>query len=138
MAKDDKVCNTDDLDTLQHEYCCLFIDFEKLMSKCKELKKTIISLNLELDKAKTEYEIVIGNRNDLEDELVKRLLRSLPKIWRSTIVAIGKAKDFNKISLNEIYGSLLTYEQKVNEIEKEEKKEAIDKKKSLGQRGIRS
>ena len=34
-GKDDKVCNIDDLDILQHEYDCLFIDFEKLMSKCK-------------------------------------------------------------------------------------------------------
>ena len=34
---------------------------------CKELKKTITSLNLELDNAKNEYEIVIGNRNDLKD-----------------------------------------------------------------------
>ena len=70
MEKDDKVCNNDnfdDLNTLQHEYDCLFIDFEKLMSKCKELKKTITSLNLELDNAKNEYKIVIGNRNDLED-----------------------------------------------------------------------
>ena len=62
MAKDDKVCNNDDLDTLQHEYDCLFINFEKLMSRCKELKKTITSLNLELDNAKNEYEIVIGNK----------------------------------------------------------------------------
>ena len=37
------------------------------MSKCKELKKTITSLNLELDNAKNEYEIVIGNKNGLED-----------------------------------------------------------------------
>ena len=65
MVKDDKVCNIDDfddLDTLQHEYDCLFIDFEKLMSKCKKLKKTITSLILELDNAKNEYEIVIGNK----------------------------------------------------------------------------
>ena len=34
---------------------------------CKELKKTITSLNLELDVAKNEYEIVIRNKNDLED-----------------------------------------------------------------------
>ena len=67
MAKDDKVCNIDDIDTLKHEYDCLFIDFEKLMSKCKELKKTITSLTIKLDNAKNEYEIVIGNRNDLED-----------------------------------------------------------------------
>ena len=54
------------------------------------------------------------------------------KTWRSTVVAIRKAKDLNKISLDEIYGSLLTYKKKVNEIEKEEKNKAIDKKKSLG------
>ena len=28
MAKDDKVCNIDDLDTLQHEYDCLFINLK--------------------------------------------------------------------------------------------------------------
>ena len=67
MEKDDKVCNIDDFDTLQYEYDYLFIDFEKLMSKYKELKKTITYLNLELDDAKNEYEIVIGKRNDLEN-----------------------------------------------------------------------
>ena len=38
------------------------IDFEKLMFKCKDLKKTITSLNLELENARNEYEIVIGNK----------------------------------------------------------------------------
>ena len=64
-GKIDKVCNNDDfddLDTLQHKYDCLFIEFEKLMSKCKNLKKTITSFNIDLDNAKNE-----GNRNDLED-----------------------------------------------------------------------
>ena len=46
-------------------------------------------------------------------------------------MAIRKAKDLNKILFDDICGSLLTYEQKVNEIVKEEKKETIDKKKSL-------
>ena len=69
MEKGEKVCNNDfdDLDILQHEYDCLFIDFEKLMSECKILKKTITSLTIDLDNAKNEYEIVISNRNDLED-----------------------------------------------------------------------
>ena len=70
MEKEDKVCNDDDFDDydiLQHEFDCLFIDFEKLMSKCKDLKKIITSLNLELDNAKNEYEIVIDNRNNLEN-----------------------------------------------------------------------
>ena len=67
----------------------------------------------------------------LEDEMAKRLLRSLPKTWRSTIVAIRKAKDLNKISLDEIYGSLLTYEQEVNQIDEEEKKKVIEKMKGI-------
>ena len=70
MEKEDKVCNDDDFDDydiLQHEFDCLFIDFEKLMSKCKDLKKIITSLNIDLDNAKNEYEIVIWNRNDLEN-----------------------------------------------------------------------
>ena len=33
----------------------------------QRIKKTITSLNLELDNAKNEYEIVICNRNDLEN-----------------------------------------------------------------------
>ena len=37
---------------------CSF-DFEKLMLKCKDFKKTITSLNLELENARNKYEIVI-------------------------------------------------------------------------------
>ena len=60
--------------------------------------------------------------------MVKRLLRSLPKFWRSTIVTIREAKDLKKISLDEICSSLLTYEQEVNQIDEEEKKELVEKK----------
>ena len=61
------------------------------------------------------YTTIVNQLNQLgrvipEDEMAKRLLRSLPKSWRSTVVAIREAKDLNKISLDEIYGSLLTYE----------------------------
>ena len=52
-----------------------------------------------------------------EDEMVKRLLKSLSKSWRSMVVAIREAKDLNKISLDEISSSLLTYEQEVNQID---------------------
>ena len=50
---------------------------------------------------------------------------------RSTIVAIKEAKDLNKISLDEICGYLFTYKQEMNQMEEEEKKVAVDKKKSL-------
>ena len=39
--------------------------------------------------------------------------------------------DLNKISLDEIYRSLLTYEQEVNQIDEKEKKEVIEKKKGI-------
>ena len=45
-------------------------------------------------------------------------------------MAIREAKDLNKISLNEICGSFLTYKQEANQME-EEKNEDVDKKKSL-------
>ena len=82
------------------------------------------------------YTTIVNQLNQLgkvisEDEMVKRLLKSLPKSWRSTMVAIRKAKDLNKISLDEICGSLLTYEQEVNQIDEEEKKELVEKKKGV-------
>ena len=66
-----------------------------------------------------------------EEEMVKTLLRSFPKSWRSTVVAIREAKALNKISLDEICGSLLTYEQEVNQIDEKEKKELVEKKKGI-------
>ena len=63
--------------------------------------------------------------------MVKRLLRSLSKTWRSIVVSIWEAKDLNKIPLDKICGSLLTYEQEVNQIDEEEKKKAIEKKKGI-------
>ena len=66
--------------------------------------------------------IQLIKKSYFRDKMVKRLLRSLPKSWRSTMVAIRKAKDLNKISLDEICGSLLTYEQEVNQIDEEGKK----------------
>ena len=46
-------------------------------------------------------------------------------------MAIREVKYLNKISFDEICGSLLTYEEEVNQIEEKEKKEVVDKKKSL-------
>ena len=47
------------------------------------------------------------------------------------MIAIHEAKDLNKISLDEICGSLFTYEQEVNQFYEEDKKEIVEKKKSL-------
>ena len=57
---------------------------------------------------------------------------SAKKIWdKLKVIAIQKAKNLNKISLNEICGSLLTYEQEVNQIDEEEKLEVVEKEKGL-------
>ena len=61
------------------------------------------------------YTIIVNQLNQLgkiipKNELVRRLLRSLPKTWRSTVVAIREAKELNKFSLDEICGFLLIYE----------------------------
>ena len=82
------------------------------------------------------YTTIMNQLNQLgrvipEDKMVKRLLRSLSKSWRSMVVAIREAKDLNKISLDEICGSLLTYEQEVNQIDEEEKNELVEKKKGI-------
>ncbi|XVF14395.1 hypothetical protein REPUB_Repub09cG0055100 [Reevesia pubescens] len=52
-----------------------------------------------------------------ENELVKKLLRSLPKSWKPKVIAIKEAKKLNTISLDEVCGSLLTHEQEMKEDE---------------------
>ena len=65
MAIDDEVC-LDDFDKLQNEYECLFDDFKKLWHKCKDYKKIITTLTLDVENAKHEYDVVIDNKNELE------------------------------------------------------------------------
>ena len=68
IAKDDEVClnELDDFDTLQNEYECLFNDFKKLRHKCKDYKKIITTLTLDVENAKHEYDVAIDNKIELE------------------------------------------------------------------------
>ena len=68
MAIDDEVC-LDDFDKLQNEYKCMFNDFEKLKHRCKDYKKIITTLTLDVENAKHEYDVVIDNKNELEKYL---------------------------------------------------------------------
>ena len=57
---------------------------------------------------------------------------SAKEIWdQLKVIAIQEAKNLNKVSLDEICGSFLTYEQEVNQIGEEEKLEVFEKEKSL-------
>ena len=68
MTIDDEVCidDFDDFDKLQNEYECLFNDFEKLKYRCKDYKKIITTLTLDVENAKHDYDVVIDNKNELE------------------------------------------------------------------------
>ena len=117
----------------------------KRTSQVKKSKIALLSNQYEMFKMQANesitswfdrYTTIVNQLNQLgrvisEDKMVKRLLKSLPKSWRSTVVAIREAKDLNKISLDEICGSFLTYKQKVNQIDEEEKKELVEKKKGI-------
>ena len=56
----------DDYDKLQNEYECLFNDFEKLRHRCKDYKKIITTLTLDVENAKHEYNVVVDNKNELK------------------------------------------------------------------------
>ena len=43
-------------------------------------------------------------------ELVNKILRSLSKTWDPKVTAIQEAKDLNTFSIEELIGSLMTYE----------------------------
>ena len=99
-------------------------DTHKGTSQVKESKIALLSNQYEMFKMQANesitswfdrYTIIINQLNQLgrvipKDEMVKRLLRSFPKSWRSIVVAIREVKDLNKILLDEICGSLRIYE----------------------------
>ncbi|WRX27888.1 hypothetical protein QQP08_020375 [Theobroma cacao] len=66
-----------------------------------------------------------------ECELVKRLLRCLPKSWKPKVTAIREAKDLNIITLDDICCSFLTHELELKEEEEEDRKEVKEKRKSI-------
>lgn len=46
-------------------------------------------------------------------EQVKKILRSLPKIWRPNVISIQEAKDLSILKLDELLGSLKDHEQEL-------------------------
>ena len=45
-----------------------------------------------------------------ESEKVMKILRSLPSKWHTNVTAIQEAKDLTKLPMEELIGSLMTYE----------------------------
>jgi len=48
------------------------------------------------------------------EELVRKILRFLPRTWETKVIAIQEAKDLKAISLDELIGNLQTYELRRN------------------------
>ena len=71
----------------------------------------------------------LGNRISEEDKVFK-ILRCLPSKWNSKTEAFEKAKNLQELPLDELIGSLMTYEMKIARQEKEKQKEE-GKKKSI-------
>ena len=65
---DDEVCidDFDDFDKLWNEYECLFNDFEKLRHKCKDYKKIIATLTLDVENVKHDYDAVVDSKNEFD------------------------------------------------------------------------
>ena len=55
-------------------------------------------------------------------ELVRKILRFLPKTWEAKVTAIQEAKDLEAISLDELISNLQTYELRRNSQQQEETK----------------
>ncbi|PON35969.1 hypothetical protein PanWU01x14_332170 [Parasponia andersonii] len=105
----------------------------------KEIRINIFTRNYELFKMEkdesvsqmfTRFTSIINSLGTLEktfpnSELMSKILRSLPRVYKSKMVAIQEAKDLRKLTLEELIGSLMTHEilmKETNEDEGEEKK----------------
>ena len=75
----------------------------------------------------TRFTTIINALNALgksytNSDLVRKILRSLPKSWEAKVTAIQEAKDLTKFPLDELIGSLMTHEIQMLENEDESKK----------------
>ncbi|KAL6325967.1 hypothetical protein AAG906_038459 [Vitis piasezkii] len=100
------------INILMHDYELFSIkDFESIV----EMFSRFLMIVNELEALGKTY---------TEVEKVMKILRSLPKKWETKVTAIQEAKDLTKLSLEELIGSLMTYEielynhQRVEESEK--------------------
>ena len=85
-----------------HDYELFSIkDFESIVEMFSRFMVMVNELE-SLGKTYTEVEKVI------------KILRSLPKKWETKVTGIQEAKDLTKLSLEELIGSLMTYEINLN------------------------
>ncbi|GAV66639.1 zf-CCHC domain-containing protein/UBN2 domain-containing protein [Cephalotus follicularis] len=68
------------------------------------------------------------NKCYTNSEMVRKILRCLPKSWMPKVTAIEEAKDLNTLPLEELLGSLMTHEMTIKNHEDEEEQDKKKKK----------
>ncbi|GAV67549.1 DUF4219 domain-containing protein/UBN2 domain-containing protein, partial [Cephalotus follicularis] len=68
------------------------------------------------------------NKCYTNSEMVRKILRCLPKSWMPKVTAIEKAKDLNTLPLEELLGSLMTHEMTIQNHEDDEEQDKKKKK----------
>ena len=64
------------------------------------------------------FTIIVNELNALGEKYItlhriKKILRSLPKIWRPKVIAITKAKNMKTLAMDELIGSMKAHEQEL-------------------------
>ena len=80
----------------------------------------------------THFTDIINDLKSLDksysnSDLVRKILRSLPRTWEAKVTAIQEAKDLNILPLEELLGSLMTHELRM----KQHKEEDVKKKRII-------
>ena len=86
------------INMLVHKYKLFQMKQNKIISSMFICFTDIINILKYLDKMYTNF------------DLVKKVLRSLPRSWELKVIAIQKAKDLSSYPLDELLGSLMTHE----------------------------
>ncbi|XP_028094225.1 uncharacterized protein LOC114294300 [Camellia sinensis] len=108
----------------------------------KESRVSLLVHNYELFKIKPDENIsqiftcitdIINNLKSLRKtytnaKIVRKMLRSLPKNWETKVISVIEAMDISTLNLDELMGSLLTYELIMQEGEEQKDK---NKKKGI-------
>ncbi|GAV58542.1 UBN2 domain-containing protein, partial [Cephalotus follicularis] len=68
------------------------------------------------------------NKCYTNSEMVRKILRCLPKSWMPKVTAIQEAKDLNTLPLEELLGSLMTHEMTIKNHEDDEEQDKNKKK----------
>ena len=71
-----------------------------------------------IDDMFTWFNTIVNKLNALGErhttnQRIKKILRSLPKIWRPKVISIIEAKDLKILAMDELIGSLKVYEQEL-------------------------